>query len=230
VAEIVLALDLPEAPVGLRLLDRLPALRWVKVGPVAMTGAGAPFVQQLATRGLQVFLDLKWHDIPNTVAEAVGVARGLGVAMATVHTVGGRGMLEAAARAAGDQLALVGVTVLTSHDATSYGQAIGRGSVELGAEVARLATVARTAGLRGVVCSAREVSVVRQAWGEAGLIVVPGIRRQSDPPGDQARVSTAGDAARQGATHLIVGRPLLQASDPAAVLAELSEEAACASA
>lgn len=227
-AEIVLALDLPEADAALRLLDRLPALRWVKVGPILMTRAGAPFVQQLAGRGLRVFLDLKWHDIPNTVAGAVGAARELGVSMATVHALGGSGMLQAATEAAGDALALVAVTVLTSHDARSYGEATGRSGVSLGTEVARLAALARSAGLRGVVCSSREVTAVRQEWPGAPAIVVPGIRRRSDPPGDQVRVSTAGDAARDGATHLVVGRPLLQADDPAAVLRELSEEAACA--
>jgi orotidine-5'-phosphate decarboxylase len=227
-AEIVLALDLPEADAALRLLDRLPALRWVKVGPILMTRAGAPFVQQLAGRGLRVFLDLKWHDIPNTVAGAVGAARELGVSMATVHALGGSGMLQAATEAAGDALALVAVTVLTSHDARSYGEATGRSGVSLGTEVARLAALARSAGLRGVVCSSREVTAVRQEWPGAPAIVVPGIRRRSDPPGDQVRVSTAGDAARDGATHLVVGRPLLEADDPAAVLRELSEEAACA--
>lgn len=226
-AEIVLALDLPEPDAALRLLDRLPTLAWVKVGPILMTRAGAPFVQQLTARGLRVFLDLKWHDIPSTVAGAVSAARALGVSLATAHTLGGSAMLQAAARASGDQLALVGVTVLTSYDEASYAQAIGRSDVSLDAEVARLAGVARTAGLHGVVCSPREIGLVRREWSGSPLIVVPGIRRRSDPPGDQIRVSTAGDAARDGATHLVVGRPLLQANDPAAVLRELSEEAGC---
>ncbi len=227
-AEIVLALDLPEPDAALRFLDRLPGLRWVKLGPILITRAGAPFVQQLAARGLRVFLDLKWHDIPSTVAGAVSAARELGVSMATVHALGGSGMLEAASRAAGDAVALVGVTVLTSYDAASYAQAIGRSDVGLEAEVVRLAGVARAAGLQGIVCSPREIGAVRREWSGAPVIVVPGIRRRTDPPGDQIRVSTAGDAARDGATHLVVGRPLLQANDPAAVLRELSEEAGCA--
>lgn len=226
--EIVLALDLPDASAALRLLDRLPDLRWVKLGSVLTTRAGAPFVQQLGARGLRVFLDLKWHDIPNTVAGAVSAARDLGVAMATVHTLGGSGMLEAAARAAGDTLAIVGVTVLTSHDTDSYAGAIGRTGVSIEAEVARLAGMARAAGLRGVVCSPRETVLVRRQWPGSPAIVVPGIRRRTDPVGDQVRVSTAGDAARDGATHLVVGRPLLQAADPAAVFEELSQEAGCA--
>jgi orotidine-5'-phosphate decarboxylase len=228
--EIVLALDLAEPDAALRLLDRLPNLRWVKIGPVTMTRAGAPFVRQITSRGLQVFLDLKWHDIPNTVAGAVTAARELGAAMATVHTLGGSAMLEAAAQAAGDALALVGVTVLTSHDGSSYGAAIGRSTVDLEAEAGRLAGLARSAGLQGVVCSPREIVAVRRAWGGPALVVVPGIRRHSDPYGDQVRVSTAGDAVRSGATHLVVGRPLLRADDPAAVLRELREEAACAGA
>jgi orotidine-5'-phosphate decarboxylase len=227
-AEIVLALDLPEADAALRFLDRLPELRWVKLGPILITRAEAPFVRKLAARGLRVFLDLKWHDIPSTVAGAVGAARELGVSMATVHALGGSGMLEAASRTAGDAVALVGVTVLTSYDAASYAQAIGRSDVSLEAEVVRLAGVARAAGLQGIVCSPREIGAVRREWSGAPVIVVPGIRRRTDPPGDQIRVSTAGDAARDGATHLVVGRPLLQANDPAAVLRELSEEAGCA--
>ncbi len=227
-AEIVLALDVATADDGRRMLDRLPDLRWVKIGSVLMTRTGASFVQELVgRRGLQVFLDLKWHDIPSTVAGAVTAARELGVHMATVHTLGGAGMLESAARAAADGLALVGVTVLTSHNASSYETALGRYGVALTREVERLAGLARAAGLRGAVCSPQEVANVRRILGPSGTIVVPGIRRASDPAGDQVRVSSAGDAARAGATHLVVGRPLLQAAEPAAVLQELREEAAC---
>jgi len=228
--EIILALDIADPNAGLRLLDRLPELRWVKVGSVLMTAAGTPFVRQLTSRGLRVFLDLKWHDIPNSIAGSVTSARGLGVTMATVHTLGGARMLEAAAQAAANSIALVGVTVLTSHDGPSYAAAIGRPGVSLEPEVERLSVAARSAGLQGVVVSPREVTAVRRAWGGCPIIVVPGIRRTTDVAGDQLRVSTAGDAARDGATHLVVGRPLLQAADPAAVFRELSEEAACAGA
>ena len=228
--EIVLALDVTDPDTGLRLLDRLPELRWVKVGSVLMTAAGTPFVRKLTSRGLQVFLDLKWHDIPTTVAGSVTSAVGLGVAMATVHTLGGTRMLEAAAQAAGNAIALVGVTVLTSHDGPSYAAAIGRPGVDLESEVARLASSARSAGLKGVVCSPREVAAVRRVWSGSPIIVVPGIRRRADVADDQLRVSTAGDAARDGATHLVVGRPLLEAPDPGAVFRELREEAACAGA
>jgi orotidine-5'-phosphate decarboxylase len=227
VAEVILALDVPQPDEALRLLDRVPTLQWVKVGPMLLTRAGASFVQELRRRRLKVFLDLKWHDIPNTVAGAVEAAREMGVAMATVHTLGGQGMLEHAARAAGDELALLGVTVLTAHDATSYGRAVGRDRVDLAAEVRRLAVDAERAGLAGVVCSAREAPLVREVLRPAALVVVPGIRGRNDTSGDQVRVSTAGDAAALGATHLVVGRPILQAPDPAAAFEALRAEAVC---
>jgi len=223
-AEVILALDVPSADAGRRMLDRLPALGWVKVGSVLMTREGAPFLAELRARGLQVFLDLKWHDIPNTVAGAVEAASALGVAMATVHTLGGAAMLRAAQHAAG-AVGLVGVTVLTSHDAQGYATAAGRAAVRLEDEVTRLATVAAAAGLRGVVCSPAEVGVVRPLLGPGAWIVVPGIRRAADAAGDQVRVATPKEAAASGATHLVVGRPILGAADPAAVLAEFQAEA-----
>jgi orotidine-5'-phosphate decarboxylase len=223
--ELILALDTPRAADALRLLDQLPVLQWVKVGSILMTREGPDFVRQLITRGLKVFLDLKWHDIPNTVAGAVTAARELGVSMATVHTLGGTAMLEAAAVAAGGELALVGVTVLTSHDSQTYGRALGRAEVDLGHEVERQALVSVAAGLQGIVCSPQEVSVLRTRLGPEPLIVVPGIRRRSDPASDQARVATAKDAVMNGATHLVVGRPILQAADPALAFEEFLEEA-----
>lgn len=226
-AELIVALDVPHTGAALGLLDRLPDVRWVKVGSVLMTREGPELVRELVNRSVQVFLDLKWHDIPNTVAEAVAGARELGVAMATVHTAGGSTMMTAAAEAAGQELSIVGVTVLTSHDAATYARAVGRDRVDLDAEVARLAGEARAAGLSGVVCSPREVSLVRGRLQPGARIVVPGIRRRADARGDQVRVATAADAASAGATHLVVGRPILQAADPAAVFTELLEEAQC---
>jgi orotidine-5'-phosphate decarboxylase len=225
--ELILALDLPRAADALPLLDRLPDLRWVKVGSILMTREGPALVRQLIGRGLKVFLDLKWHDIPNTVAGAVTAAREMGVSMATVHTLGGTKMLAAAAVAAGTDLDLVGVTVLTSQDPAEYSRAVGRSGVDLSREVERQAIVAAEAGLRGVVCSPLEVSLLRRRLGPDPYIVVPGIRRRSDPAGDQARVATAKDASSNGATHLVVGRPVLQASDPAAAFEEFMREARC---
>jgi orotidine-5'-phosphate decarboxylase len=226
-AEVIVALDLSRGSEALRLLDRLPEVRWVKIGSILMTREGPALVRTLVGRGLRVFLDLKWHDIPHTVAEAVTAARELGVAMATVHTLGGRTMLEAAVVAGGNDLALIGVTVLTSHDAPSYALALGRSEVELEREVLRQATIGTEAGLRGLVCSAQEVRLVRRQLGEGPYVVVPGIRRAGDTLGDQVRVATARTAAADGATHLVVGRPVLQAADPAAAFRELTEEARC---
>jgi orotidine-5'-phosphate decarboxylase len=226
-AELILALDTPRGADALRLLDRLPALEWVKVGSILMTREGPDFIRTLTGRGLKVFLDLKWHDIPNTVAGAVTAAREIGVSMATVHTLGGRGMLEAAAVAAGGALALVGVTVLTSHDPAGYATALGRSEADIPREAERLALIAAEAGLQGVVCSPQEVSLLRRRLGPAMKIVVPGIRRRTDASGDQVRVATAKDAVANGATHLVVGRPVLQAEDPAAAFDGFMAEAQC---
>ena len=227
-AELIVALDVPNGAAALSLVDRLPGVRWVKVGSVVMTREGPELVRELVGRSIRVFLDLKWHDIPSTVAEAVAGACELGVAMATVHTAGGVAMMAAGAAAGGRDLALVGVTVLTFHDAASYGRAVGRSDVDLGEEVVRLAGEASRAGLAGVVCSPREVPRVRARLDPGALIVVPGIRRRSDAAGDQVRVATAAEATAAGATHLVVGRPVVQAADPAAAFREFLEEAQCA--
>jgi orotidine-5'-phosphate decarboxylase len=221
-AEVILALDVPTADAGYRLLDRVPAARWVKIGSVLFTSSGPALVEECRRRGLHVFLDLKWHDIPNTVAGAVRSARDLQVSMATVHTLGGAEMLAAAAEAAGGALLLVGVTILTSHSAESFARAVGRPVVALEPEVARLAGVARAAGLSGVVCSPHEVQTVAGVLAPGAAIVVPGIRRPGDPAGDPARSAGPAEAARAGATHLVVGRPILQAADPAQVLGEMT--------
>jgi orotidine-5'-phosphate decarboxylase len=226
-AEVIIALDLPSGADALRLLDRVPEARWVKVGSILMTREGPDLVRTLVRRGLRVFLDLKWHDIPHTVAEAVGAARELGVALATVHTLGGARMMAAAVASTGSELRLVGVTVLTSHDPASYARAVGRMEVDLVQEVERQAAEAIDAGLAGVVCSAREVAVVRRRLGPRPWIVVPGIRRGTDPEGDQIRVATAAEAVTAGATHLVVGRPVLQAGDAGAAFRGFLEEAQC---
>jgi len=224
VAEIVVALDHPTGDEALALLDRLPRARWVKVGSVLFTREGPALVETLRVRGLEVFLDLKWHDIPNTVAGAVRSAAALGAAMATLHTLGGREMMAAAREAAGS-LRLVGVTVLTSHDAASFGQALGRDAVEIGTEALRLADEAMAAGLAGLVCSPAEVGALRGRLGKGALLVVPGIRAAGAPADDQRRTASAGEAAAAGATHLVVGRPITGAADPGAVLDRLVAEA-----
>jgi orotidine-5'-phosphate decarboxylase len=214
-AELILALDLPSAKAALAMVDRLSGLRWVKVGSILMTREGPSLVLALRERGLKVFLDLKWHDIPNTVAGAVLAAVDLEVSLVTVHTLGGTQMMEAAARAAAGRTRLAGVTVLTSHDDESLSAVLGRDRVDAGAEVARLAQTAVRAGLDGVVCSPREVGMLRSQLGPQPLLVVPGIRQPGDAPGDQARTATPREAVLAGATHLVVGRPILESPSPA---------------
>lgn len=216
-AELVVAFDLATGRDALALADRLPGLRWAKLGSVLFVREGPQLVKEFAARGVRVFLDLKWHDIPSTVAESVAAARFHGVAMATVHTLGGPAMLSAAARAAGPELALVGVTLLTSHSPAEAEQIFGRGVPDLGVEATRLARLALAAGVRGVVASGRELAVLRASIGTEPWIVVPGIRAPSDPAGDQVRTVTPTEAVRGGATHLVVGRPITRASDPRAV-------------
>src|SRR5438309_6459681 len=212
-AELVVAFDVPTGREALAVAARLPGLTWAKLGSMLYVREGPALVREFQARGVRVFLDLKWHDIPSVVAGAVTAARDLGAAMATVHCLGGRAMLAAAAAAAGE-LALVGVTVLTSHDADGFAQVVGRGVPDLSFEAERLARVALQAGLRGVVASGRELALLREALGPDPWIVVPAVRAPGDLPGDQARTVTPQDAVRGGATHLVVGRPITLAKDP----------------
>lgn len=224
-AELIVAFDLPSGKEALALAARLPGLQWAKLGPVLLVrdGGGNAVVREFTARGIRVFLDLKWHDIPNTVGAAVTAARELGVAMATVHCLGGRTMLEAAARAAGPELPLVGVTVLTSHDAADLESVLGRGVPDIGFESERLARAAVHAGLRGVVASGQEVGLLREALGPTPWIVVPGVRMPGDAAGDQSRTVAPEEAVRRGATHLVVGRPITAAPDPVAAYQRLAE-------
>ena len=222
-ADLVVAFDMPTGREALALAARLPGLRWGKIGPVLFVREGPALVREFAARGVRVFLDLKWHDIPTTVAGAVTAARDLGVGMATVHCLGGRAMLETAVRAAGPDLPLVGVTVLTSHDAAELESVLGRGVPDLGFESERLARVAVQAGLRGVVTSGQEMGLLREALGPAPWLVVPGIRMPGDAAGDQARTIGPEEAVRRGATYLVVGRPITAAPDPVAAYRRLAD-------
>ena len=221
-AELIVAFDLPSGRDALALADRLADLRWAKVGPMLFVREGPALVREFTARGVRVFLDLKWHDIPSTVTGAVAAARDLGVAMATVHCLGGLGMLRAAAGVAGD-LALVGITVFTSHASADFEQVMGRGVPDLAFEAERLARAALHAGLRGVVASGEEVALLREALGAQPWIVVPGIRLPNDGKDDQARTITPGEAVRRGATHLVVGRPITAARDPVEAYQRLLE-------
>lgn len=221
--ELIVAFDMANGRDALLLAARLPNLRWAKLGPVLYVREGPALIREFTQRGVRIFLDLKWHDIPNTVSGAVTAARDLGVAMATVHCLGGRAMLSAAARAAGPDVALVGVTVLTSHDVAELENILGRGVPDVGFEAERLARAALQAGLRGIVASGHEVGFLREALGPTPWIVVPGIRSPGEPAGDQRRTIEPAEAVRRGATHLVVGRPITEARDPAAAYRRLVE-------
>jgi orotidine-5'-phosphate decarboxylase len=180
-------------------------------------------VEEMKRRGLAVFLDLKWHDIPNTVAGAVTNARDLGVDMASVHALGGSEMIAAAAAAAAN-MALVAITVLTSHGPDQLAEVFGR-RAEAASEVGRLARIAIGAGADGVVCSSRELPEVREIAGDLAPLVVPGIRPAEATGDDQRRVATPKAAAAAGATHLVVGRPIITAGDPGAAFRAIAEAA-----
>jgi orotidine-5'-phosphate decarboxylase len=222
VAEVIVAFDQVSGREALALAARLPGLRWAKLGSVLYVREGPVVVREFRARGIQVFLDLKWHDIPSVVASAVTAAREQGVAMATVHALAGPAVLAAAAQAAGaaageGALAVVGVTVLTSHSPSDFERVVGRGVPDLGFEAERLARLVVDAGLRGVVASGDELTLLREALGPTPWLVVPAIRAADEAAGDQQRTVTAAEAVRRGATHLVVGRPITRASDPVRV-------------
>jgi len=217
---IVVALDVPEGPAALALAARLdPALCRVKVGKELFVSAGPAVVESLQRAGFEVFLDLKFHDIPNTVAAACKAAARLGVWMVNVHASGGAAMMRAAREAVSASAKaplLIGVTVLTSLQDAELADIGWSGTAA--DNVMRLSRLAQANGLDGVVCSAREASVLRASLGPGFVSVTPGIRLAGGDAGDQARVHTPHDAVRAGAHYLVIGRPVTQAPDPAATL------------
>ena len=221
----VVALDVPDGAAATALLDRLgPAASFVKVGLQLFTAEGPAIVRALRERGVRVFLDLKLHDIPNTVAHAVKSAAALDVELLTVHASGGAAMLRAAAEAAaGTPLTLLGVTVLTSLDERGLGEAWGRETVGMADEVERLARLAAESGIPGVVASVREIPAVRRA-SPALRVLTPGIRLAGDAAGDQSRTATPAEAARLGADYVVLGRSVTAAADPAGALARAIDE------
>jgi orotidine-5'-phosphate decarboxylase len=218
----IVALDVPTAADALSLARTLgPSCRFYKVGSELFTAAGPAVVHALQDEvGADVFLDLKLHDIPNTVAGAVRSAAALGVRLLTVHASGGRAMLEAAQEAAqgaaarGSACDLLAVTVLTSFDGESLGAAWGREGVAVEREVLRLAADAAGAGLHGIVCSGAEASAVRAAHGDRLALLVPGIRLAGGSAHDQRRVMTPAAAQAAGARYLILGRAVTAAANP----------------
>lgn len=225
---LIVALDVSSAAAAGDMVRQLEGTcQWFKVGLELFAAAGPAFVEALAARGHSVFLDLKFHDIPNTVAGAVRSAAGLGARMMTVHAAGGPAML-AAARAALDGVAdppqLLAVTVLTSMDAE---QLKATGVKHSPAEqVELLARMGWEAGIRGFVCSPQEVTAVRALTGAEGVLVVPGIRPAGTVAGDQKRMATPADALCAGASYLVVGRPITQAPDPAKAAEAILQEMA----
>lgn len=223
---IIVALDYAEGAQALQLVDQLdPGLCRLKVGKELFTAEGPRFVEQLVKRDFGVFLDLKFHDIPNTTAKACEAAARLGVWMINVHASGGRAMMQAA-REAIDKSAtrplLIGVTVLTSMDEPSLHE-VGVENA-LSQQVLRLATLARGCGLDGVVCSAQEAPMLRQAIGRDFCLVTPGIRPANASQDDQSRIVTPADALRQGSSYLVIGRPITRAADPLAALRAIHQE------
>lgn len=228
--KLIVALDFPTPGEALNLVDALDnTCQWFKVGMELYYAAGNPFVHDLRNRGFNVFLDLKLHDIPNTVAGAVRSATAAGASLLTLHAAGGAAMMSAAVAAAStpDSPRLLAVTVLTSMDAT---QLAGIGIADTPAQqVLRLAQLARAAGITGLVSSAEEVAALRAEIGPDALLVIPGIRPSGSEIGDQKRIATPAEAIARGASMLVVGRPITQAQNPAAaaqsILLEIAQAA-----
>ena len=213
---LIVALDVPDPVAARAIAGRLAGeVGMFKVGSQLFTAGGPAVVRELVADGQRVFLDLKFHDIPNTVAGAVSAATALGVSLVTIHAAGGPAMIEAAAGAArGTPARVLAITVLTSLDAAAL-EAIGMAGGVFGT-VARLARMAADAGADGVVASPHEVAALCAARGAGFLVVTPGIRPAGAALGDQARAATPGQALASGADYLVVGRPILAAPDPVA--------------
>lgn len=230
-SRVIVALDYPSAALAEAFVARVePGQCRLKVGKELFTRAGPQFVSGLVARGFDVFLDLKFHDIPNTVASACHAAADLGVWMVNVHALGGERMLHAAreglSRGARRPL-LIAVTVLTSMDAGDLAAVGLAGTPE--DNVLRLAALAHDCGLDGVVCSSRETAVLRARLGSNFLLVTPGIRPAGAAADDQRRVMTPLDAIRSGSSYLVIGRPVTQADDPLGVLRTINSELSASS-
>ena len=228
---LIVALDVGSATEARRIVGAIgEAVTTFKVGKQLFTAEGPQVVRDLVASGRKVFLDLKYHDIPNTVETAVGAAAGLGVSMLSVHASGGKAMLRAAAeaaRAVRNPPLVLAVTVLTSLSEADL-QEIGVAGRAMD-QVLRLAALAQTAGCGGVVASPHEVRQLRQSLGTGFVIVTPAVRPAGADKGDQARVATPADAIAAGADYIVVGRPITQAPDPSAAARQIVEEIARAS-
>lgn len=225
-SRVIVALDFPTQQLAMDLVERLdPSLCRLKVGKEMFTRLGPPFVEQLRDKGYEIFLDLKFHDIPNTVAAACDAAADLGVWMMNLHASGGRRMMVAARErleSRGSRPLLVAVTILTSLAAEDIHE-IGFDG-EAAEQVLRLAKLTDESGLDGVVCSPREASELRRQIGKDFLLVTPGVRPSSASADDQRRVMTPADAIMAGSSYLVVGRPITAADDPIQALKSINAE------
>ena len=224
--KVLVALDYPSEKLAFNLIDQLsPELCRLKVGKEMFTHFGPAFIEKIHNKGFQVFLDLKYHDIPNTVARACDTAADLGVWMLNVHALGGRKMMEAAANALANKQAkpyLIAVTVLTSMSAEDLHElGIQQSPSEL---AVHLASMAKASGLDGVVCSAQEAMLMRKNLGEDFLLVTPGIRPEGSNQDDQQRIMTPKMAMLAGSNYLVIGRPITQAEDPVGILRTINSD------
>ena len=228
---VIVALDYPRVEPARAFVDRVrPDLCRLKVGKELFVAAGPACVEELVARGFAVFLDLKFHDIPNTVAQACKAAARMGVWMMNVHASGGPRMMQAAREALeglSERPRLIAVTVLTSMGEDEL-RAIGI-AASARQQVLLLASLAHDSGMDGVVCSAQEAPLLRPACGSDFLLVTPGIRPAGSEAGDQTRILTPTQAIRSGADYLVIGRPITQAADPLAALESIAREIATAS-
>jgi len=226
---LIAALDVNSREEAFAVVEKIgPSVEWYKVGKQLFTRCGPELIGGLKQRGKKVFLDLKYHDIPNTVAQAVRSAAAIGADMVNVHASGGPSMLKAAAQAAAESnICLIAVTVLTSLDQQEL-NAIGIQDSPA-EQVLRLAQLTQQAGLAGVVCSAREITLIQEACGKDFLTIVPGIRPAGADAGDQKRIMTPAQAAAAGASYIVVGRPILAASDPSEAARSIRQELASSS-
>ncbi|MCK5813144.1 MAG: orotidine-5'-phosphate decarboxylase [Cocleimonas sp.] len=225
-SKLIIALDFSSADIAMQFVDQLsPSDCKLKVGFELFVSAGPEMVRKLTNKGFDIFLDLKFHDIPNTVASVCKAAAKLDVWMMNVHASGGIEMMHKASEALGNFESppkLIAVSVLTSMTDKQL-QQTGVNALAKD-QVAHLATLAKEAGLDGMVCSAREANLLRQLMGEDFLLVTPGIRPTGSDRGDQSRIMTPADAIRAGVDYIVVGRPITQASKPLEVIAMINAE------